>query len=76
MPSLSIISCITGEPETLYKTAESIKSYLSEDINWIIKFSDKVDLNFIEGFRSPYTHVYQRADSSLYEAINQSLSFV
>lgn len=73
MTTISIISCVTGEPESLRKTAESIKPHLSGRLNWIIKFSDKSAKGFVEGFKASHIHVYQQADSSLYEAINQSL---
>jgi len=74
MTTVSIISCVIGEPEALRKTAESIKPFLSNQLNWIIKFSDASAKDFVESFKAPNINVYQQADSSLYEAINQSLA--
>ncbi len=73
MTTISIITCVTGEPESLRKTAQSISPYLSQQLNWVIKFSDKSAESFIEGFKASYVAIYRQADSSLYEAMNQAL---
>jgi len=75
MTTISIVTCVLGEPEALLKTAESIKPYLCEKIKWVIKFSEKSSKDFIESFRGPYIQTHQIQDRSLYDAINQALSF-
>jgi hypothetical protein len=74
MTTLSIFTCVIGEPPSLKNTAESIAPWLSDNINWIIKFSEKTDKNFINGFSGHYVTTHQESDSSLYEAMNQCLA--
>lgn len=73
MTTISILTCVLGEPQALRVTADSIKPYLSDRINWIIKFSDKSDKKFVESFAGKHINIYQKKDSSLYDALNQCL---
>lgn len=74
MTTLSIFTCVIGEPTSLRKTAESISPWLSENINWIIKFSDKTSKQFIDSFSGTHIKTHQAIDSSLYDAMNQCLA--
>lgn len=74
MTTISILTCVLGEPQALRATADSIKPYLSDRINWIIKFSDKSDKKFVESFSGEYITIQQKSDSSLYDAMNQCLA--
>ncbi|MBU3616544.1 hypothetical protein [Polynucleobacter sp. JS-Polo-80-F4] len=73
MATLSIFTCVIGEPEALLNTANSIAPWLSNDVVWIIKFSEKTSKNFIANFSGKHIQVYQESDSSLYDALNQCL---
>ena len=70
MTTISILTCVLGEPQALRATADSIQPYLSDRINWIIKFSDKSDKKFVESFSGEYITIQQKSDSSLYDAMN------
>jgi glycosyltransferase involved in cell wall biosynthesis len=74
MVTLSILTCVIGEPESLRATANSIKPFLSEKLNWIIKFSEKTDRKFIENYSGSYIKVDNKPDLSLYDAMNQCLA--
>lgn len=74
MTTLSIFTCVIGEPAVLRDTAASISPWLSQHINWIIKFSDKTSKQFVDGFSGAHIKTYQAADSSLYDALNQCLT--
>lgn len=74
MTTLSIFTCVIGEPAVLRDTATSISPWLSEHINWIIKFSDKTSKQFVDGFSGAHIKIHQAADSSLYDALNQCLT--
>jgi hypothetical protein len=75
MTTLSILTCIIGEPESLRSTAASIAPFLSKNVEWIIKFSDKSDKAFINSFTGEFIKMYQEPDASLYDAMNQCLKF-
>lgn len=75
MTSISILTCVIGEPDALRNTAQSIAPFLSEKIEWIIKFSDKSDKGFAKSFSGDYIKIYHEPDTSLYDAINQSLAY-
>ena len=60
MISISILTCVIGEPQALRATANSIKPYLSDRVNWIIKFSDKSDKKFVESFAGKHINIYQK----------------
>lgn len=74
MTTLSIFTCVIGEPPSLRDTANSISPWLSDNINWIIKFSDKTGKQYIDNFSGAHIKTYQASDSSLYDALNQCLS--
>ena len=73
MKDISILTCVLGEPANLHQTANSIRPWLSEKIEWVIKFSDKTGEKFIENFNGPHIRHIKESDSSLYDAINQGL---
>ena len=50
MVSLAILTCVTGEPDVLRNTAASISPFLSQNLKWIIKFSDKSNEVFANSF--------------------------
>ena len=73
MTTLSIFTCVIGEPLALSATAESIRPWLSKNLNWIIKFSAQTNVDFINRFSGDYINSYQTVDHSLYDALNQCL---
>ena len=73
MTSLSIFTCVIGEPNSLRKTAESIAPWLSEHVDWVIKFSENTSQQFIESFSGAYIKTHKSVDISLYDAMNQCL---
>ncbi|MBU3593080.1 hypothetical protein ICN42_03110 [Polynucleobacter sp. 71A-WALBACH] len=75
MTSIAILTCVTGEPAVLQNTAASISPFLSENIQWVIKFSDKTDVKFANSFSGENIKIYREADTSLYDAMNQCLSY-
>ena len=75
MTSLAILTCVTGEPDALRKTADSISPFLSENLKWVIKFSDKSNEDFTNSFAGENIEIYRESDVSLYDAMNQCLSY-
>ena len=73
MTNISILTCVLGEPSNLHQTANSIGPWLSENLEWVIKFSDKTGEKFIENFNGPHIRHIKESDTSLYDAINQGL---
>ena len=75
MTSIAILTCVTGEPDVLRNTAASISPFLSENVQWIVKFSDKSDAAFANSFSGEYVKIYRESDTSLYDAMNQCLNY-
>ena len=74
--SISVLTCVKGEPESLFLTFESIKPWLSEYFKWTIKFSNDASTDFINKFNHPNIKLHQEEDSSLYIAMNQCLKVI
>lgn len=75
MVSLAILTCVTGEPDVLRNTAASISPFLSQNLKWIIKFSDKSNEVFANSFSAENIEIYRESDASLYDAMNQCLNY-
>jgi glycosyltransferase len=73
---ISVLTCVTGEPESLERTRESLRPFLNPAFKWIIKFSGASSPDFIRRFESAHTEITQREDKSLYEAMNQGLELL
>ena len=76
MKSISILTVVIGEPESLYDTYKSLMSCLSENITWVIKFNSKCNPSFVKKFYKEYVKILYVADDSLYDAMNQGLNFL
>lgn len=75
MTTLSILTCVLGEPDVLRNTAKSIAPFLSDDVEWVIKFSKQSEKDFVDSFSGEHVKVYQDPDNSLYDAMNQCLKY-
>ncbi len=74
--SISVLTCVKGEPESLFVTFESIKPWLSDSFKWAIKFSNDASTDFIQKFNHHNVTLHQEDDSSLYLAMNQCLRII
>ena len=73
---ISIVTCVLNDTEDLLKTRNSILPILSQDIQWVIKFSQNASTEFIKSIEGNFISVIQVPDSSLYEGLNQAISYV
>ena len=74
MSTLSIFTCVLGEPAVLQNTANSIRPWLSNNINWIIKFSGPANKDYVDSLSGDHIKIYQEPDTSLYDGLNQCLN--
>ena len=72
--TLSVLTCVLGDPEPLQATFDSLKPWLGPGFTWTLKFSDTSSEAFVRRFEGPHVHILKTRDRSLYEAMNQGLS--
>jgi hypothetical protein len=73
---ISIVTCVLNDTEDLLRTRNSIVPILSEDIQWVLKFSQHVSTEFINSIEGNFISMIQVPDASLYEGLNQAISYV
>lgn len=71
--TLSVLTCVLGEPESLALTFESLKPWLGPAFTWTLKFSETAGDAFVRRFEAPHVRILKSRDRSLYEALNQGL---
>ena len=76
MKTITILTCVLGEPPELIDTYNSLEKFLNNAFTWVIKFDSTASSKYIEKLRKEYINCIQLADNSLYQAMNQGLSLI
>lgn len=70
----TILTALLDCDSNVQKTADSLLNQLNPDVTWIIKNSKKTKTKYLEELsENPYIKLICKADSSLYEGLNQGL---
>lgn len=71
--TLSVLTCVLGEPESLTQTYDSLKPLLCNAFTWTLKFAANSSAEFINRFEREYVKCHSAEDRSIYQAMNQGL---
>lgn len=74
--TISILTCVLGDPDALHATSASLKPWLGPSLSWTIKFSETSTDAFVRSFAGSHVEVVRRADRSVYDAMNQGLELL
>ena len=76
MKTITILTCVLGEPPELTDTYNSLVKFLNNEFNWLIKFDGTASPEYVDKFRKEYINCIQLVDNSLYQAMNQGISLI
>ena len=79
-PILSIITVCKNSGFSLLRTFASVSPLLSENVEWIIADGLSNDcsvdcLRVISFFNSPFIHIFNQRDVSIYDAMNKASAY-
>jgi len=76
MSTVSVLTCVLGEPPELDRTFQSLRTHLSPTLRWVIKATEATGEQFLRRYEHAYVATHRRADRGLYDGMNQGLELL